>query len=75
MFIKRPRCASCMGRIKTRLIKRVTRELVQTSRDELTTTFDENKRVVDTYVDAQSKKLRNMIAGYATRLKRKQAAE
>jgi len=75
MFIKRPQCALCMGRIKTRLIKRVTRELVQTSRDELTTTFNENKRVVDTYVDTQSKKLRNMIAGYATRLKRKQAAE
>jgi small subunit ribosomal protein S17e len=62
-----------MGRIKTKQIKRITNELMDNFSDELTTTFDENKVVVDRHVDAQSKKLRNIIAGYATRLKRKLA--
>jgi len=62
-----------MGRIKTRLIKRVTNELVNEQSDKLNSLFNDNKKVVDIYIDAQSKKLRNMIAGYATRLKRKMA--
>ena len=62
-----------MGRIKTKLIKRVTRELMHNHSDEMGSSFDENKKVVLKYVDAQSKKLSNMITGYATRLKKKTA--
>lgn len=62
-----------MGRIKTALIKRVTKKLVREYGDRLTTSFEENKKVVDEVTIMQSKKLRNVIAGYATRLtKRKE---
>jgi small subunit ribosomal protein S17e len=63
-----------MGRIKTKLVKRITNDVLKNFGDELTTTFDENKKVITEHVDSQSKKLRNTIAGYATRLKRKLAA-
>ena len=62
-----------MGRIKTALIKRVTKKLVKEHGDMLTTDFNENKKVVDEVAIVQSKKLRNVVAGYATRLtKRKE---
>ncbi len=64
-----------MGRIKTKLIKRVTNKVVDDYSDELATSFEENKKVVTLHVDSQSKKLRNMIAGYATRLKRRLDAQ
>ena len=35
-----------MGRIKTKMIKRLTFELIKQSRERFTTTFDENKKVV-----------------------------
>lgn len=58
-----------MGRIKTQQIKRVTQKLFKKYSDEFTTDFEENKEVVDRRVDTPSKKLRNIVAGYATRLK------
>ena len=57
-----------MGRIKTALVKRVTNELVKRYGSELKTDYHENKAVVEKYVELSSKKLRNVIAGYATRL-------
>ena len=61
-----------MGRIKTTFIKRKTRELHKTHGDKFTTDFEQNKVVTDKHVGVQSKKLRNIIAGYITRLKRKE---
>lgn len=57
-----------MGRIKTMLIKRVTNELVSDHSEEFKQSFEENKEVVTRFADVPSKKLRNVIAGYATRL-------
>jgi len=57
-----------MGRIKTTLIKRSTNKLVKLYGSELTTDYAENKKIVEKYVELSSKKLRNVIAGYATRL-------
>jgi small subunit ribosomal protein S17e len=62
-----------MGRIKTKLIKRVTHKLFKEHADEFKTTFNENKKVVETLADTKSKKLRNIIAGYVTRLKKKES--
>jgi small subunit ribosomal protein S17e len=59
-----------MGRIKTQLIKRTTLELYGLYQDKFTGTFDENKKIVAGLVDCPSKKLKNLIAGYVTRLKR-----
>ena len=57
-----------MGRIKTGLIKRVTMELVREHKDDLTDDFEKNKQLIAGFVDLPSKKIRNVIAGYVTRL-------
>jgi len=62
-----------MGRIKTTLIKRNAKELMKLYYDKFSTTFEENKKKVEELVDVKSKKLRNIMAGYITRLKKKEA--
>lgn len=57
-----------MGRIKTQLIKRTTLKLLGAHRESFTKNFDENKKVVQDMLSDPTKKLRNVIAGYATRL-------
>lgn len=57
-----------MGRIKTTLIKRVTNKLVVEHRPDFKKDYEENKKIVEKYADIPSKKLRNIIAGYVTRL-------
>lgn len=57
-----------MGRIKTTLIKRLTFELLDKHGDKFKDNFEENKKIVENYIDVPSKKLRNVIAGYVTRL-------
>ncbi len=57
-----------MGRIKTSQIKRVSNDLVDNHFDEFTEEFQKNKEVVEKYADIPSKKLRNIITGYVTRL-------
>ena len=59
-----------MGRIKTRKVKRVTKLLIKDHEQEFKTDFTENKTVLAKVAGIQSKKTRNVIAGYATRLKR-----
>ena len=60
-----------MGRIKTTLVKRSTRKLVKEHGEKLTKNFKDNKKVLNSVASVTSKKLRNIIAGYATRLMRK----
>jgi small subunit ribosomal protein S17e len=59
-----------VGRIKTRPLKRVTREIMEAHGERFTNDFDNNKKLVSEVADVSSKKLRNIIAGYATRLKK-----
>ncbi len=60
-----------MGRIKTKLIKALTNTVYDKYKDEFTTDFSDNKKVLDSVQDDASKKLRNTIAGYATRMKKR----
>jgi small subunit ribosomal protein S17e len=60
-----------MGRIKTKQIKAVTAEAYEAYKEEFTTDFDKNKLLLNKIQDGESKKLRNVIAGYATRLKKR----
>jgi small subunit ribosomal protein S17e len=62
-----------MGRIKTTMIKNIGEKLYREHKDEFTTDFEKNKEIVKKYVDIPSKKLRNIVAGYITRLKRQDA--
>ena len=59
-----------MGRIKTQLIKRTTKEIMVKHKDKVKEDFNENKKVVKKNTDITSKKLRNVVAGYMSRLKR-----
>lgn len=61
-----------MGRIKTTLLKRKTKELYKLHGDQFTTDFTQNKLITNKYTKVFSPKLRNIIAGYMTRLKRKE---
>ncbi|MDP2947386.1 MAG: 30S ribosomal protein S17e [Nanoarchaeota archaeon] len=58
-----------MGRIKSKLIKRTGKQLVEKMPDSFGKTFEENKRALgNTIID--SKRIRNRVAGYITRLKK-----
>jgi small subunit ribosomal protein S17e len=57
-----------MGKVRTDHVKRLARTLVERFPDKFTTDFETNKQQVDTLTDITSKKLRNRIAGYTTRL-------
>lgn len=61
-----------MGRIKTTLIKRKTKELLEAHREHFTSDFAENKKQTARLTSVSSKKLRNVVAGYITRLKKKE---
>lgn len=57
-----------MGRIKTQLLKRATLRLMKEHGGEMTDDFGKNKELIAKFLDVPSKKFRNIIAGYATRL-------
>lgn len=61
-----------MGRIKTTLLKRKTKELYKLHGAQFTTDFNQNKTITNQYTKVYSPKLRNIIAGYMTRLKKKE---
>lgn len=61
-----------MGRIRTTLIKRISNQLVEKHRNKFTKNFEENKKPVFELADIPSKKLKNMITGYVTKLIKKE---
>jgi small subunit ribosomal protein S17e len=61
-----------MGRIKTTLIKRTGNQLVKENSDKFKTDFESNKLIVSELAEIQSKKIRNIVAGYVTRLKKQE---
>lgn len=62
-----------MGRIKTKLIKRKTKALFSVQGENFSSDFIQNKILTNRYTNVASKKLRNVVAGYMTRLKKKEA--
>ncbi len=60
-----------MGRIKTTLTKRTAISLFNSDKEIFKQDFDSNKKIVSAKLDIMSKKLRNIIAGYITRLAKK----
>ena len=57
-----------MGKIRTVLIKKVSKELVEKYPNIFTTDFDNNKALLNKYAEIDSKHLRNRIAGYVVNL-------
>ncbi len=57
-----------MGRIKPKLVKRTSRQLIENSSETFAKTFEENKKILKNTLP--SKKMRNKIAGYIARIKK-----
>jgi ribosomal protein S17E len=60
-----------MGRIKSTLAKRTSEKVMKEL--DFTENFDENKKILDKTMP--SKRMRNIIAGYITRLARRNASK
>ena len=61
-----------MGKIKSKQVKRAVHELLD-SKIELTNSFDSNKTILGR--EMPSKKMRNKMAGYASRIIKQKEAE
>ena len=57
-----------MGKIRTILIKNISKELIEKYPNIFTTDFNENKDLLNKYAEMDSKHLRNRIAGYIVNL-------
>ncbi|MHA1991270.1 MAG: 30S ribosomal protein S17e [Candidatus Hodarchaeales archaeon] len=57
-----------MGKVRTVLIKKVSKELINKYPDVFTIDFEENKKLLDKYLEVDSKHLRNRISGYIVNL-------
>ncbi len=57
-----------MGKVRPEKVKKIARELVKRYPGQFTTDFENNKKLLESLVSIYSTKLRNLIAGYITRL-------
>ncbi len=57
-----------MGRIKTMLIKRSANKILKGYRENFSQDFAYNKNQVVKFAEIRSKKIKNVLAGYITRL-------
>ena len=57
-----------MGKVRTVLIKSVSKELINKYPNVFTTDFERNKKLLDKYLEVDSKHLRNRISGYIVNL-------
>lgn len=62
-----------MGKIRTKTVKRASRQLVEKYFAKLNNDFYQNKRVVMDVTIARSKKMKNKVAGYATHIMKRLA--
>ncbi len=60
-----------MGRIKTQPVKRATNEIFEKYKEEISRDYEKNKEFLKG-MEIHSKKIRNIIAGYLTRLAKAQ---
>jgi len=67
--LEREQCGGAiLGKVRPEKVKRIAHELVRRYPDKFTSNFEENKKIIVSYVNTPSVKLRNRIAGYVTRL-------
>ncbi len=58
-----------VGKVRIASVKKISRELVTLYPDRFGTDYEANKKAFEPLVDARTKRLRNRIVGYVTRLK------
>ncbi|MDK2463521.1 MAG: 30S ribosomal protein S17e [Candidatus Korarchaeota archaeon] len=61
-----------MGTVREKAIKRMAYKLVKQYPELWTTDFEHNKRILQRIADVRSKVYRNRVAGYITRLKKRE---
>jgi len=59
-----------MGRIRTGSVKRAAEKIMTANKGKFSKKFEENKKLVEEVAEIQTKKLRNLIAGYITKKNR-----
>ena len=59
-----------MGRVRSKFVKTSAMKIYEKGKDEFTNNFDKNKKIIGEYVSFNSKRLRNMVLGYITKLKK-----
>jgi len=64
-----------MGRIKNKLVKRIGEEIYLNYPEVFSENFEENKKKVVEVATFNSKKLRNVVVGYITKLVKKNKTE
>jgi len=57
-----------LGNVRSEKVKKIARELIRRYPNRFTTDFEENKKIVESLINTPSKRLKNTIAGYITRL-------
>jgi small subunit ribosomal protein S17e len=57
-----------LGSVRTEAIKKLARELLEIHHEKFSADYEANKKSVDELVDSKSKRVRNQVAGYVTRL-------
>jgi len=57
-----------LGKVRTEQVKRIAQELIKRHPNKFSTDFESNKKLVESLTKISSRKLRNRVAGYATRL-------
>ncbi|PUA31271.1 MAG: 30S ribosomal protein S17e [Candidatus Terraquivivens tikiterensis] len=63
-----------MGKVRTKKVKRLAKEVLELYRDRVSEDFEKNKQLVrQVFVSGVSKKLANRVAGYLTTLVKLQA--
>src|SRR5438477_10571392 len=58
-----------VGKVRIAAVKKVSRVLIACYPDKFTTNYESNNTVLVDLVDAMTKRLRNRVVGYVTRLK------
>jgi small subunit ribosomal protein S17e len=57
-----------LGKVRPEKVKKMARDLTRRYPDKFTTDFETNKKTLNSIATIYSSKLRNLIAGYITRL-------
>jgi len=63
-----PARSNAMGRIKTNAMKKLARQAIAHSDDSFGPDFSKNKQALQGMAPIKSKKIRNMVSGYITRV-------
>jgi len=64
-----------MGRIKQTYLKRIANELLEKYKEDFGKDFQKNKEMVQELSTVKSKSIRNKIAGYITKVMKREATE